>query len=201
MNKKNTDKEVNNPEQMQEPGVSATASTNEEKETNCSEQEQNKSKESEAPEAIDPLLQAQQECLSLKDQLLRTMAEFDNYRKRTMKEKAELIKNGGERVLIDLLPIIDDFELAIKHSETGTEEDPVREGVVLIYNKFIEYLNKQGVKAMDTVGGAFDDNFHEAIALVPAPTPELKDKVIDCTKKGYMLHEKVIRYAQVVVGQ
>lgn len=141
------------------------------------------------------------ECAAVKEQLLRTMAEFDNYRKRTLKEKAELIKNGGERALVDLLPIIDDFDLAIKHTTDKVGEDPILEGIMIIYNKFYEYLAKQGVKAIETEGAVFDDNYHEAIAVVPAPTPEQKGKILDCVKKGYVLNEKVIRYAHVVVGE
>lgn len=137
----------------------------------------------------------------LKDQHLRTVAEFDNYRKRTLKEKSELIKNGGEKVLVELLPILDDFELAIKHSDDTNEDDPVRQGILLIYNKLIEFVRKQGVHAIETEGAAFDDQYHEAIALIPAPTPDLKGKVIDCVQRGYIMGEKVIRYARVVVGE
>lgn len=142
-----------------------------------------------------------QEIEHLKDQHLRTAAEFDNYRKRTLKEKSELIKNGGEKVLVELLPIVDDFELAIKHSDETDEEDPMREGILLIYNKMMEFLRKQGIQPIETENAPFDDQYHEAIALVPAPEESLKGKVIDCIQKGYTLGEKVIRYARVVVGE
>lgn len=143
----------------------------------------------------------QEELDKINDQHLRLMAEYDNFRKRTLKEKSELIKSGGERVLKELLPVVDDFELALKHaSESKAQDDPVVEGIFLIYNKFIDYLNKQGVVKIETDGATFDDNLHEAIALVPAPEKEQKGKVIDCVRTGYMLHDKVLRHAHVVVG-
>lgn len=158
------------------------------------------SEASEASSKTSDLQALEAERNSLKDQLLRCMAEFDNYRKRTLKEKADLIKSGGERVLVDLLPIVDDFERALKHQEEQPD-DALGEGVRLIYNKLMEFLNKQGVKQMEVLEVVFDDNFHEAVAMVPAPSPDLKGKVLDCVKQGYTLHDKVIRYAHVVVGQ
>ena len=157
----------------------------------------------------------QAECDKYKDQLLRTLAEFDNYRKRTLQEKSELIKNGGERVLTELLTIVDDFERALQHepaaaapnaapaAEAGaTPTESVPEGFRLIYTKLIDFLAKQGVKAIEAASGTpFDDNFHEAVAMIPAPVPELKGKVVECVRRGYLLNEKVIRYAHVLVGQ
>ena len=136
-----------------------------------------------------------------KDKYLRLSAEFDNYRKRTMKEKAELILNGGERCITSILPIIDDFERALQTMQSATDVAAVREGVELIYTKFISTLEKNGVKAIETQEKALDTDFHEAIAVIPAPTKELKGKILDCTKKGYTLNDKVIRHAQVVVGE
>ena len=136
-----------------------------------------------------------------KDKYLRLSAEFDNYRKRTMKEKAELILNGGERCITSILPIIDDLERALQTMQSATDVAAVREGVELIYNKFISTLEKNGVKAIETQEKALDTDFHEAIAVIPAPTKELKGKILDCTKKGYTLNDKVIRHAQVVVGE
>ena len=107
----------------------------------------------------------------------------------------------GERVLKELLPIVDDFELAVKHArESKSEEDPIVEGLLLIYNKLIGYLEKQGVVRIEATGAPFDDNLHEAVAMIPAPTPEQKGQVIDCVRTGYMLHDKVLRHAHVVVG-
>lgn len=147
------------------------------------------------------LEQAQTAIEDQKDKYLRLSAEFDNYRKRTMKEKAELILNGGERCITSILPIIDDFERALQTMQSATDVAAVREGVELIYTKFISTLEKNGVKAIETQEKALDTDFHEAIAVIPAPTKELKGKILDCTKKGYTLNDKVIRHAQVVVGE
>ena len=147
------------------------------------------------------LEQAQAAIEDQKDKYLRLSAEFDNYRKRTMKEKAELILNGGERCITSILPIIDDFERALQTMQSATDVAAVREGVELIYTKFISTLEKNGVKAIETQEKALDTDFHEAIVVIPAPTKELKGKILDCTKKGYTLNDKVIRHAQVVVGE
>ena len=128
-------------------------------------------------------------------------AEFENYRKRTMKEKADLLKSASERVLVEILPLVDDFERGIQASAKAEDIDAVREGLSLIYDKFVAFLNSQGVKAIDAIGQDFNTDFHEAITMIPAPTEDMKGKVIDCTKKGYMLSDKVIRYSQVVVGE
>lgn len=130
---------------------------------------------------------------------LLLMAEFDNYRKRVTREKADLLRNAAERVLLGLLPIVDDFERGI--AAIGDNPDATHEGMVLIYNKLIKYLENNGVKAMDSTGNDFDPEFHEAIATIPAPAPELKGKVIDTTTKGYMLNDKVLRHAKVAVGE
>lgn len=143
---------------------------------------------------------ANAEIASLKDQLLRKIAEFDNYRKRTIKEKTDLILNGGEKTIITILPVIDDFERALKNMKNADDVNAVLEGVELIYKKFIDILGKQGVSIIETKEADFDVDLHEAVAQLPAPTPELKGKVMDCTLTGYKLNEKVIRHAQVVVG-
>lgn len=137
----------------------------------------------------------------LNDSHLRLMAEFDNYRKRTLREKAELIKNGGESALTNLLPVVDDFERALQNLRTAEDMKAVGEGVELIYTKFMSYLSQQNVKPIETVGKAFDDETSEAVALIPAPDPEMKGKVLDCIQTGYTLNEKVIRHAKVVVGE
>ena len=143
---------------------------------------------------------ANKEIANLKDQLLRKIAEFDNYRKRTIKEKTDLILNGGEKTITTILPVIDDMERALKTMQNAEDVSAVVEGVELIYKKFMDILSKQGVSVIDTKEADFDVDLHEAIAQVPAPTPELKGKIMDCTLTGYKLNEKVIRHAQVVVG-
>ncbi|WP_298107761.1 nucleotide exchange factor GrpE [uncultured Bacteroides sp.] len=136
-----------------------------------------------------------------KDKYLRLSAEFDNYRKRTMKEKAELILNGGEKTITSILPIVDDFERALKNMETATDVAAIREGVELIYNKFMSVLGQNGVKVIETKEQALNTDFHEAIAVIPAPQEELKGKILDCVQTGYTLNDKVIRHAKVVVGE
>ncbi|WP_071145027.1 nucleotide exchange factor GrpE [Bacteroides ihuae] len=136
-----------------------------------------------------------------KDKYLRLSAEFDNYRKRTIKEKAELILNGSEKSISSMLPIIDDFERAVKMMETATDIEAVKEGIALIHNKFIGILGQSGVKVIETKEKELDTDFHEAIAVIPAPLEELKGKILDCVQTGYTLNEKVIRHAKVVVGE
>ncbi|MBQ6210521.1 MAG: nucleotide exchange factor GrpE [Prevotella sp.] len=149
---------------------------------------------------IDPIEALTDENAKLKDQLLRTIAEFDNYKKRTLKEKAELILNGGEKTIIAFLPVLDDFERALADTHT---DDPaaIKEGMDLIFKKFIKTLEGMGVKRIDTDGQDFDVDYHEAIAMVPGMGDDKKGKVIDCVQTGYMLNNKVIRHAKVAVGQ
>ena len=150
-------------------------------------------------EEADPLTKAQQEVEELKKQLLYKTAEFENYRKRTLKEKADLILNGGEKTIAAILPILDDFERAI----ADKSEDPkvIKEGVQMIFNKFIKTLEGLGVKKIETADKDFDVDFHEAIAMVPGMGDDKKGKVIDCVQTGYTLNDKVIRHAKVAVGQ
>ena len=136
-----------------------------------------------------------------KDKYLRLSAEFDNYRKRTMKEKSELILNGGEKSISSILPVIDDFERAIKTMETAKDVKAVKEGVELIYNKFMATLAQNGVKVIETKDQQLDTDYHEAIAVIPAPSEEQKGKILDCVQTGYTLNDKVIRHAKVVVGE
>ena len=173
-------------------------------ETEQSTQEEEKApvepEESEELTVEQQLEAANAEIASLKDQLLRKIAEFDNYRKRTIKEKTDLILNGGEKTIITILPVIDDFERALKNMKSADDVNAVLEGVELIYKKFMDILGRQGVSVIETKEADFDVDLHEAVAQLPAPTPELKGKVMDCTQTGYKLNEKVIRHAQVVVG-
>lgn len=150
-------------------------------------------------EEVDPITKAQQEVEELKKQLLYKTAEFENYRKRTLKEKAELILNGGEKTVAAILPILDDFERAI----ADKSEDPkaIKEGVKMIFNKFVKTLEGLGVKKIETNDKDFDVDFHEAIAMVPGMGDDKKGKIIDCVQTGYTMNDKVIRHAKVAVGQ
>lgn len=135
-----------------------------------------------------------------KKEYLFLMAEFDNYRKRTIKEKSEIIRNASEQAFKGLLPIVDDFERGLKASEENGDADSLREGMQLIYNKLIKYMEQNGVKPMDVSNGEFNADQHEAIASVPAPSEDLKGKILDTVEKGYMINDKVLRHAKVVVG-
>jgi molecular chaperone GrpE len=136
-----------------------------------------------------------------KDKYLRLSAEFDNYRKRTVKDKAVLIFNGGEKTINSILPTIDDMERALKTMETSDVAPAIQEGIELIYNKFISALGQNGVKIIETKDKPLDTDFHEAIAVIPAPSEEQKGKILDCVQTGYTLNDKVIRHAKVVVGE
>lgn len=186
-----------NPEEVQEETV---ATEGNESET----QEEPKAEEPEltAEEKLQQELEEQtRQTAAMQDKYLRLMAEFDNYRKRTMAEKAELIKNAGAKVITEILPVLDDFERAMKNMESAEDVAAVREGVDLIFQKFNKTLQQQGLQPIKTEGEDFNVDFHEAIALVPAPTAELKGKVLDCVQTGYTLNEKVIRHAKVAVAQ
>lgn len=173
---------------------------------NADEQPQNEQTEESAPLSHEEQLEKELEDAKAtiedqKDKYLRLSAEFDNYRKRTLKEKAELILNGGEKSLSSILPVIDDFERAIKTMESAQDVAAVKEGVELIYNKFLAVLAQNGVKVIETADQPLNTDFHEAIAVVPAPTEALKGKILDCVQTGYTLNDKVIRHAKVVVGE
>ena len=178
----------------------------EETKDTAEEQPQNEQAEEAAPltheEELEKELEKAQEALEeQKDKYLRLSAEFDNYRKRTLKEKAELILNGGEKSLGSILPVVDDFERAIKTMETATDVNAVKEGVELIYNKFMAVLAQNGVKVIETKDQPLDTDFHEAIAVIPAPSEAQKGKILDCVQTGYTLNDKVLRHAKVVVGE
>ena len=157
-------------------------------------------KEAEA-ETKDPLAKAQKEAAEWEKKYLYKCAEFENFRKRTIKEKAELLLNGSEKSVVAVLPVIDDMERALANAEKTDDAKALKEGMELIYKKFIKALEGLGVKAIETTGKDFDVNYHEAIAMVPGMGDDNKGKVIDCTEKGYTLNDKVIRYAKVAVGQ
>ena len=182
------EKEILDEKDTQKPTEEATATD--------TQQEEEKAE----PTVEEQLEQAKIEITELNDKLLRKIAEFDNYRKRTLKEKTELILNGGEKIITSILPVLDDMERAIKNMKNTDDVAALLEGMELIFKKFMDILEKQGVKAIDTKDANFDVDLHEAIAQLPAPCDELKGKVMDCTKTGYTLNDKVIRHSQVVVG-
>lgn len=159
----------------------------------------------EQQEVADPVMQeleaAKATIEEQKDKYLRLSAEFDNYRKRTLKEKAELIKNGGEKAISAILPIFDDLERALQNMQKADDVKAMYEGIDLIYQKFLKGLSQEGLQKMEPVGEAFDTDYHEAVALVPAPSEDQKGKVLDCVQTGYKLNDKVIRHAKVVVAQ
>lgn len=184
-----------------QPEVAKEAQPTEQQE-NASDNQQNEPAKEPTVEdaAADKIEELEEKFKSLNDSYLRLMAEFDNYRKRTVKEKADIIKNASERVITDFLPIVDNFERALASMETAEDVAAVRQGVVLIYDQVMGMLKDNGVTPIETENLPFDTEFHEAITTIPAPTPEMKDKIIDCTTKGYKMNDKVIRHAKVVVG-
>lgn len=145
--------------------------------------------------------EANEKVAALEDKYLRQVAEFDNYRKRTIKEKAELIKNGGERAIESILPVLDDFERALANMAKDENATEILTGVELIYNKFVGILKQNGLQKIETEGAEFNTDFHEAIAMVPTPDEKMKGKVLDCIQAGYTLNDKVIRHAKVAVGE
>lgn len=161
----------------------------------------NETAEQEADQIVDEIEQMKQQLIDMNDKNLRLMAEFDNYRKRTLKERIDLIKTAGDKILADMLPLVDDFERGLKAMETSDDVQAVKDGVDLIYSKFVGFLIQNGVKPIPTENETFDTEFHEAITTFPAPTEEQKGKIIDCVSKGYTLHDKVIRFSKVVVGE
>ena len=188
--------ELKNEEQKEQQETQETVNAQTETDTE-KEVGQETEKELSIEEQLDA---AKKEIEELNDKLLRKIAEFDNYRKRTLKEKTELILNGGEKTIISILPVIDDLERALKNMQNADNVAAVLEGVELIYKKFMDILGKQGVSVIETKDADFDVDVHEAIAQLPAPVEDLKGKVMDCTLTGYKLNDKVIRHAQVVVG-
>ena len=190
--------ELKNEEQKEQLKEEIQDTANTQSETNTEEEvSQDTEKELSVEEQLEA---AKKEIEELNDKLLRKIAEFDNYRKRTIKEKTELILNGGEKTIVSILPVIDDLERALKNMQNADNVTAVLEGVELIYKKFMDILSKQGVSVIETKDADFNVDIHEAIAQLPAPTEELKGKVMDCTLTGYKLNDKVIRHAQVVVG-
>lgn len=195
----NENAEQNDTQNNAEPKAEETNTEDADSKTDNTDSKTDNTDNAAESEEADPLAKAQQEVEELKKQLLYKTAEFENYRKRTLKEKADLILNGGEKTIAAILPILDDFERAI----ADKSEDPkaIKEGVQMIFNKFIKTLEGLGVKKIETADKDFDVDFHEAIAMVPGMDDDKKGKVIDCVQTGYTLNDKVIRHAKVAVGQ
>ena len=193
-----TEKDINieegeNLEEMNTADTESTESTEAEKTEEAAHEEEAKEQ--------DPLEKAQAELAEIKNQLLYKAAEFENYRKRTLKERAELILNGGEKVITAILPVLDDMERAIANGSKTEDPQVLREGMELIYQKFVKTLEAQGVSKIETKDADFDTDLHEAVAMVPGMGDDKKGKVIDCLQEGYKLNDKVIRHAKVAVGQ
>ena len=185
---KDLEREVENTENTAETSVEEETADNQ---ANATEEATEK----------DPLEEANEQIAKLKDQLLRTMAEFENYKKRTLKEKTELILNGGEKTITAILPVLDDMERAIANADKADDINKLEEGWELIFKKFEGCLNSLGVKKIETENADFNTDYHEAVAMVPGMGDDKKGKVIDCVQTGYLLNEKVIRHAKVAVGQ
>lgn len=196
--KKEEEQKINNGDAPAENTAENGASQQE----NTAEQQEEPKQEKEAKETPeDTIAKLNKQLEESKKEYLFLMAEFDNFRKRTLREKAELIRNGSEKVLGDILPIVDDFERAVKANEKVDDIDAVKEGFDLIYNKFIKYLDKNQVKAMNSTGSDFDTELHEAVTTFPVDDESKKGKVIDTVLTGYTINDKVLRHAKVVVGQ
>jgi len=189
-NKKKDTEKVNNKE--------AEAVKEEEKETR---KEEKKKKKSKKPSKEDQIEELGNKLQDVNDKYLRLSAEFDNYRKRTLKEKMELIKSAGEQILVNILPVMDNFERAMKSIDDANDVMAIKEGIMHIYKNFDEFLKQNGVAEIDSSNAVFDTDLHEALTKIPAPSEDLKGKVVDCIEKGYKLNDKVIRYAKVVVGE
>jgi len=187
---------VNEQQENETPDMTAS-----QEESASGKKETKKEKAHKKSKVEEQLEKAEGEILDLKDKHIRLQAEFDNYRKRTLKERMELLKTASESLLVGILPVIDDFDRAIQTLNAIEDESPAKEGVKLIYNKFQEFLKQNGVKEIEAKDQVFDTDLHEAITTFPAPTEDLKGKIIDVVQKGYYLNDKVIRHSKVVIGE
>jgi len=185
-------------EEVQEKVVEETYGEKEELEAEDKSDKKKKSKKDKKDAKIEEL---EGQLHEIQDKHLRLQAEFDNFRRRTLKEKADLIKSGGETVLVNILPVVDDFERALDVMKEVADEDAGKQGTLHIYNKFKEFLKQNNIKEIEALHQDFDVDLHEAITKIPAPKDELKGKVVDVVQKGYCLNEKVIRFAKVVIGE
>jgi len=197
----NNEKEVNKENTQEETVVKDEIKTGAEEDKTDSGEKSDKKRKAKKDKKEQLIEELGEKLVELTDKHLRLQAEFDNFRRRTMKEKAELIKTGGESVLVNILPVIDDFERALESLKDVAEDDAGKQGTLLIYAKFREFLRQNNVKEIDALHMDFDVDHHEAITKIPAPEEELKGKVVDVIQKGYQLNDKVIRFAKVVVGE
>jgi len=188
-----TDKTSTNTEQKSEKDINSKTNKSSKRKT----KKRKKDREHELEEEV---IEAQEKIAEINDKYLRLYSEFDNFRKRTIKEKSDIYKTAGEDVIINIISIVDDFERALKATEATEENKAHREGLELIYNRFLNILNQKNVKEIDCIGKEFDTDLHEALTKIPAPTKDMKGKVIDTIEKGYTMNDKVIRFAKVVVG-
>lgn len=202
------DKKIDKEKDFKEENLAqeeTTQTTEDQTETSNSQEDSDETeaeKEGESMEGEqqqDPLEEAQQQIAVLKDQLLRTVAEFENYKKRTIREKTELILNGGQKTITAILPVLDDFERAV--ADKSEDASAIKEGMEMIFKKFIKSLEGMGVKKVEALDQDFNTDFHEAVAMVPGMGDDKKGKVIDCLQTGYMMNDKVIRHAKVAVAQ
>jgi molecular chaperone GrpE len=194
-------KEVENNTEELKNGAQAAEENAEKQEEQHTDKKAEKKKKSKKDKKETQIEELEGQLKEVQDKHLRLQAEFDNFRRRTMKEKADLIKSGGETVLINILPVIDDFERALDSLKDIDEEDAGKQGTLLIYNKFKEFLKQNNIKEIEALQQDFDVDLHEAITKIPAPSEELKGKVVDVVQKGYCLNDKVIRFAKVVIGE
>jgi len=202
-NKQGVEKPETGDENIIEPGseLNETPEPEENREDEDVEPEEITDTNTEEPDEETAMATMQKELLESKDKYLRLAAEFDNYRKRTLREKMDLIQNAGESLLKDILPVVDDFDRGIEVASKAEDMDAVRIGMDLIYNKLKDFLTNHGVKEIDAINEPFDTDWHEAITNIPAPSDDMKGIIIDVIQKGYTLNDKVIRYPKVVVGE
>jgi len=199
--KKENEKDMSQAEQKINSDQKEESNSEKEEVKDNLEQEKDKKGDAEEKEASKKEKSDKEKLEELNDKYLRLAAEYDNYRRRTLKEKMELSKVAGEDILVNILPVMDDFERGLATIDKAKEVDAIKEGIHLIYNKFKEFLKQRGVKAIEAKEKEFDTDLHEAVTKIPAPKEELKGKVVDVIEKGYLLNDKVIRYAKVVIGE
>lgn len=196
-----SEKEIAAEEVKEKESAAETNKTADENKTETKEEKSGKKKKLKKDKKDILLEELAEKLAEISDKHLRLQAEFDNFRRRTMKEKADLIKSGGESVLVNILPVIDDFERALVSLKNVPDDDAGKQGTLLIYTKFNEFLKQNNVKEIDALNQDFDVDHHEALTKIPAPEENLKGKVVDVIQKGYQLNDKVIRFAKVVIGE
>jgi len=201
MTKKTIEKKEEKNKKTTQQAKNQTSKSTKSKKDNSKKEEKDKAEKVEEKVEVKKEKTDKEKFEEINDKYLRLAAEYDNYRKRTLKERMELTKTAGEDILVNILPVMDDFERALGSIDQAKEIDAVKDGVQLIYNKFKDFLKQRGVKEIDAKEKDFDTDLHEAITKIPAPDDKLKGKVVDVIEKGYYLHEKVIRFSKVVIGE